>query len=355
MVNQILYGFYNLKDLGGQRVTTLGVDTVNTAIDATLAEHNRQLAALNGLFVENITAFQKRYKQRGAKRLQPLDNAGRARPTKTAGYYDLGFPIISGGDAFGADYVTRVKMTVQELQDELASSLVADKRWNRDHLLGALFASTSYSFVDPLNGTLTVQPLANGDSVNYLIENGTDAGTTDTHQLAQAAAIADGANPFPTIYTELTEHPENAGEVVAFVPTNLIAAVEALSLFIAVGDSAVQVGANTSRLVATLNVPVPGVLRGRVSKVWIVEWAALPDNYIIATTTGGSRPIAMREDEEPELRGFKRVAERNDHPWYESQFLRRAGYGGYNRVGAVVMRIGNASYAVPTNYTVPMP
>jgi len=62
----------------------------------------------------------------------------------------------------------------------------------------------------------------------------------------------------------------------------------------------------------------------------------------------------MREEPEAELQGFQQVARRDDHPFYESQWLRIAGFGGYNRVGAVVRRIGNGSYAVPTNYGCPM-
>ena len=85
-----------------------------------------------------------------------------------------------------------------------------------------------------------------------------------------------------------------------------------------------------------------------------MEWPSLPSDYTISVTTGGEKPIAMREDVEAELRGFKKVAERNDHPWYESQWLRRAGFGAWNRVGALVYRTNNATYAIPTNYSSPM-
>jgi hypothetical protein len=41
-------------------------------------------------------------------------------------------------------------------------------------------------------------------------------------------------------------------------------------------------------------------------------------------------------------------------PFFQDNWIRRMGFGGWNRVGAVVMRTGNGSYAVPTNYAVPM-
>jgi hypothetical protein len=86
-----------------------------------------------------------------------------------------------------------------------------------------------------------------------------------------------------------------------------------------------------------------------------VEWSILPNNYMIAVTTDGPRPIAMRQETNAQLQGFRLVAERNDHPFYESQWLRIAGFGAWNRVGAAVIRIGNASYAIPTGYSSPIP
>ena len=54
------------------------------------------------------------------------------------------------------------------------------------------------------------------------------------------------------------------------------------------------------------------------------------------------------------VEGFKKVAERNDHPFYESQYLRSAGFGANNRVGALVMEVSDATYDVPTNYVSPL-
>jgi hypothetical protein len=354
MANQILYGFHNLKDLASQRVTTVGVEVINSAIDAAVEEHNRQIAALTNFFAQPTQAYTARFRSVTAARLQPLDENGRARPIKPTGYYDVAFPINMGGSAWGADYVTSIKMTVQEVNNSIATMFMADARWVRDHILSALFASATYTFNDPLYGALTIQPLANGDTVTYQVMNGGDVGATETHQFATASAIADAANPFPGIYSELSEHPENGGEVVAFVPSNLVAAIEALATFVPVNDPNITEGTNTTRLTGSLGGSLPGTLRGYVDKVWIVEWRALPDNYVIATTTDGDRPLAMREDAEPELRGFKQVATRDDHPFYERQYLRRIGFGAWNRVGALVYRFGNGTYAVPANLTPPI-
>lgn len=354
MANQVLYGFHSLKDVFARRVTEVGVDVVSAAISASVAEHNRQIDALLAMFARRTTDFKERYKTANVARLQGADEFGRARPIKPSGFYDVAFPLQMGLGAWGQDYVAMQKMTVQEANEATSVLVSADVRWIRDHVLAALYANANWSFEDDAHGTLTIKGLANGDTDQYLIMQGSDAGTTDTHYLAQAAAIADGSNPFPTIHDELTEHPENGGEVVSLIPTNLRASVEALTNFYEPQDPNIALGSGASRLIGTLGLAVPGELIGYTDKNWIVEWKALPDNYIVSTTTNGEPPLAMREDPEPELRGFFQAGTRSDHPFYESQWMRRAGFGARNRVGAVVYRIGNASYAIPTNYTSPM-
>lgn len=356
MPNQQLYGFHNLKDLATERVTTVGVDVVGTAIEQAFQEHNRQLDALMDFFVTRTQEWTQRFASVTAARNQPIDESGRARPIKPSGYYDVAFPLQFSGNAWGADYVTSVKMTVAEVERTTRTLLMGDARWMRDHVLAALFTNVTWTFNDPLKGSLTIQPLANNDSVTYQIISGGDVGAAAQHFLAQANTIADGAdNPFPTIYDTLVQHPENSGEVVAFVPNGLTASIEALATFVPENDPNVRQGANTAVLTGTLPGTLPGTLIGYVDKVWIVEWRSLPAGYLIATTTGGDRPLAMREDPEAELRGFRQVATREDHPFYERQYIRRAGFGAWNRVGALVYRIGNGSYAIPTNYSSPMP
>jgi len=356
MANQILYGFHNMKDLMAKRVTEVGVQVMDKAIVTTLNEHNRQIDALISMFATRTTAHKTRFKTVSAARLQPLDNNGRALPIKPAGSYDVGYPIQMAGGAWGADYVTSQKMRVQDVNDAVSTLIMADARWVRDHILAALFFSTTngWTFIDEEWGSLTIQGLANGDSTVYNVLTGADAPTTATNYIAQASGIADATNPFPGIYNALMSHPENSGEVIVLVPSNLTASIEALANFKEKGDPNIREGVNTSTLVGNLDAQVPGRVIGYTDKCWIVEWKSLPDSYMVATTTGGDRPLAMREDVEDSLRGFNKVAERNDHPFYESQYIRRAGFGAWNRVGAVVARIGNGTYAIPTNYGSPM-
>lgn len=355
MANQILYGFHNLKDVFSERVVGARIEEVNTAIQQSVDEHNRQLDALLGLFVERVNVSQRRYKSATNARLQPLDENGRALPIKPAGYYDTGFPIWDAGTAWGVNFIARAKMTIGDANRITATMLDADKRWIRDQLLGSIYMDANFTFADPDDGNITVKPIANGDTDTYLLTSGTDLQTTADHNTGQAGAIADNANPYPTIQSALTVHPENGSTVVALIPTNLRATTEALSTFFEKSDPNIRVGTGQSELVGDLGVALPGPLLGYESSgVWIAEWPSLPDSYIISVTLEGDKPIGMREHPEAELQGFAKRAERNDHPFYESQFSRHAGFGANNRVGAYVMRIGNGTYAEPTGYTPPI-
>lgn len=356
MANEVLWGFVQLADVFNDNINEVGVERVNRAIELTLQEHNRQLNSLLDLFVERTEQFKTRFRSPVLSRLQPLDENGRALPIKALGFYDTAYPLQMAGTAWGANHVSREKLTVADANRITQTLALGDMRWMRDHVLAALFANASWNHVDPEHGTLTIQGLANGDAVKYFIQTGAEQGATDTHYLFQAAAISDAADPFPAAITELTEHPENSGEVIFLIPTNLKTAIEGLTAFIEIGNPNLRLGDNVTQLTGDLGVAVPGQVIGyHTSGAWIVHWKNLTSNYIIGLTTQGERALREREETVDSLRGFNKVAERNDHPFYESQYLRIAGFGGWNRVGAVVIQIGAGAYSIPTGYASPMP
>ena len=176
------FGFIGYEDLADERIVDGRVQLVNTAIAASVEEHNRQVAAALSELVERTTDYTVRYKIGGGGTLQPLDEWGNPLPVKDAGYYDVAFPIQGGGTAWGDNRVSRALMTVGEADRMTLGVLRRDADWMRRHFLAALFDNTTWSFADEEKGTLTVQPLANGDAVTYARNNGTFA--TDTHYYA---------------------------------------------------------------------------------------------------------------------------------------------------------------------------
>lgn len=352
----ILSGLLNQTDLYANRVSDMNILQVFRSVDDSVAEHNRQLAALMKLFVRRVTKPQARYQLAQLTRLQPLDENGRARPIKGAGSYTVGFPLHDAGIAWGRNYKTSVKMTLSDLAEIVGAMLDADSRWMRDHVLAALFyenSTTPWTFndVDDDVGALSIYGLANGDTTTYQILSGADSAATDDHVKGATAVTA---AVFQDIHDELVEHPENQGEVIAFVPTASKATVEGLTGFYPIADPNLRSGSGVTELARSLNIATPGTLFGYIEGVWAFEWPSMPTNYLVGTTVGGEPALGMREEPEPQLQGFKKVAERDDHPWWEAQYLRIAGFGAWNRVGAIVYRTDNATYAIPTGYSSPM-
>lgn len=349
MANQVPYGFWRLADLKDRRITEVGVTEIDTAVRQSIEEHNRNLNQIFETFVRRTTDYKLLYSVAQNARLQLLDEDGRADKIKPAGRYEVGFPLRHFGIAWGANWVTRKKMTVGEAATTTRQLLDADVRTVRDDIMISIFDNVGYTFADPVRGNLAVKPFANGDTVVYNVMTGADVGATDTHFLPQAGAGLLLAT-VQTVYTEITEHPENGGEVTMFVPSNQRSAVEGLTGFYPVRDPNVQLGTGTSQLVGTDGLNGPGELFGYVGKVFMREWRQLPNDYCIAIATEGEKPLAMREDDESDLRGFRPAEERSEFPYWENQYIRRFGTGAWNRVGAVVVRVNNASYAVPTGY-----
>ena len=94
---------------------------------------------------------------------------------------------------------------------------------------------------------------------------------------------------------------------------------------------------------------------GYVDGVDVVEWSFLPDNYGVVIARGAqARPLRMREYPAASLQGLFTENHSPDGNLAEYRFIRFAGFGAYNRVGAIAFRIGDPAYAIPTGYTTPV-
>ena len=357
MPNPVLFGFWDLQHLFAQRATNQRIPEITTAVDRSIAEHNRQFAAFMALFVRRTTEYKLRYVTRGSDRLQPLDENGRALPTMSPkSTYDVDFPIQDAGTAWGTNRITRLKMTVEEANQITAEKVQADMAWVWDHMMAALMANASWAFTDKEHGALNIQPLANGDGTLYARRNSFVL-SADNHLLFQAAAISNssGANPFPNIRQELIEHPENGNVVLSLIPPGLLTATEGLADFVGYDDPDIAPGQDAPRLIGRLQAQTPAEIIGKTDGNWIGVWDQVPDNRIISTTIGGEPTLGMREHPEAELQGFLRVDDRNDLPYYESHYVRHAGFGAWNRTGSTVTAVGESSYVVAPGFASPMP
>lgn len=354
MANVVAHGFQDLRDLFPETVTNV-LPEVNEAIQKNLAIHQKIVDSILAILVEKTTGYKEKFKASSLISMEDADEFAKATVARDLfSRYDNAWPLLKGVAATGVTYDAAQKMTVQMANDLMDSINTADLRWLSSKFLQALFANAAWTFADPEFGSLTINGLANDDTVKYIKRNDASGGVIDTHYLANANAISDTYDPYPGLYSELTEHPENDGDVVVLIASSLKATTEALTAFKAAPDSNLQYGNGLTLLSRELNVQVPGDWIGyHTSKCYIAEWKSLPDGYMVGLTTNGIRPLRMREEAQPGLQGLRRVAETNDHPFYKTTYERIAGFGAHNRVGAVVKLIGSASYAVPTGYTAP--
>lgn len=363
MANVNNWGLVGLEDLASQRVAQVGVERVYSAVAESLREYTRTLNELLAGWATPTTSAQMQFELASSGTLQPIDEHGNPLPRVPSGSYQVAFPIQGGGDAWGNDRITRAMLTVEEANRFTVSAQQRDADWMIRHLLAALLDDTSWTIndrfpvapgVDPL-GTITIQPLANGDAVTYG-RKGAQVASGDDHYLAQAADISDAANPFPTIRAELLEHPSNMnGPITAYVASDLTADIQGLAGFVEVDDPRVMYGANTDRVgYEEFGNTGPGdAVLGQIARVRVVEWGALPSGYIVAKMDGKA-PLRMRQLYTPELQGLFPESYNVDGNHLVERVLRYAGFGVADRVAAVVYQVGNGTYQIPSGFATPL-
>jgi len=358
------FGFLNLEHLYNQRVTQVGVQRIYDAIRESLEVHTEELDGLMRVFVRKTTVAQEQIELPGTGTLQPLTESGTPLPVRPSGNYTVAYPVKGGGTAWATDRVSQAMLTVEEANRFTWDAQRRDADWNIRHILAAIFTNTTYTYADKVGpngakglGDITIQPLANGDTVTYVRRN-TGQASTDNHYLAQANAIDNSNNPFGNMRDELVEHPSNSGPLVCYIPTNLRDSVGGLTEFVEFhGEGVLRIAADDDEIVSAVPDLGPGdeiVGYLKSSKFWIIEWGRLPDNYMIAQARGAMPPLKMREWPAAELQGFFTELWKPESGLNQVNLIRYAGYGVAHRVSTLVQRIGNGSYAIPSGYSAPL-
>ena len=359
MANNLLaYGFTLFSHLAADRlVDSIGQQTIFDAVTASAVEHTRVVNEMLSVLVQRTTDFKARFKLSGKGTLQPLTELGKPRIVREEGQYDVAYPIQSAGTGWGTTRVSRAKMTLEEANRLTVESLRRDGDWMKRHMLSGVYDNTNWTFVDEEKGSLTIKPLANNDGTLYPVVGG---GTEDSqHFKFQAGAIADGAatNPYPVIFAQLRKHLSNVGlPVIVMIPTNVRAETEALTDFTPVVDPDITPGSATETISGNIASKrhFGDEVIGKANGCWIVEWSELDDDHLLAFSEGASQVLAMREHPETALQGLFTEFNNVDGNLQEADFIRMAGFGVRNRVGALMMQVENGSYVIPTNFTNPL-
>lgn len=353
-----LIGILGLSDSERTMINRVGQTIMYDAVQQYLDAHNADMQRQIRSFVQGqTTAYQLNYRLPGGGRLDRRGGQAQSAAGKATGTWTVAFPLEDFGRQLAYTDVDVAYMTVQDLQYHIDNVRIQDMNTRRYEMLRAIFNNTARGFQDEVNGTLTIQPLANGDSVVYPPVVGSESEATDSHYIVSgytAANISDTNNPFATIREELEEHfgtPGGYGNVCAFVNTAQVSKIELMTDFDPVLDSAIRPGANTA---VPEGLPdVPGRVIGRVSGVWVVEWRWIPANYIYAQDLDMPAPLMERIDltETGLAPGLQLVAENDRFPFISAHYRDRFGFGIGNRLNGVMMQFKNSgTYDVPAGY-----
>jgi len=355
-----IYGVLGVADTERIFLNTLGQNVVYDAVNEYMAMHNAELAQTLGVFVgETTTDFKRRYFLPGGGRLQNMGFAPQSAPAaaKTSGSWDVAFPLNEWGAALAGTRISYAYATVQDLAREVDGIRARDVATVRFEILNALLGSTQTTFVDPINGSLSIEPLANSDSVVYPPVLGSETEATENHYLSAGyavSAISDTNDPYATIVSELEEHfgaPTGGSSIVTFIPPDVTAKTQALTDFVAVTHQNIQPGDDISTVLG-LPAGMPGRVLGHVSGSWVVEWRYLPATYVIAIHMDAPPPLTMRVD--PSYTGLgsglQLVSTNSKYPFTESFYSHRFGVACGNRLNGVAMLISAAGWSVPTGY-----
>jgi len=351
-------GFTDLMDVANSKVTEIGVQQITDAIELSVQLYNDEVAELESTLVERGTEFKERYELPAVAEMQPLvGDTDRPKPAAGGASYERAYPLKDAGHAWGGGRKARAKMTVLQANNHTWTGLVADARWRMRHILAAWMSDQPWLYNDPEHGVLTIGGCANGDATEYVNRNGD--GFQDSHYLCQAVAIDAANDPFPTLVSELMEHPENDNGMypVAYIPTNLVQTVTALPMVYNNLPDVIEPGANVTRLVTEqTGSPLGDKLIGfHEAGIWLVELMRLPNNYI-PFHVPGIPFIYMREEPEAELQGLRTELYDDDGVTWVNALIRTAGYAVRNRVaGGVLLIAAGGVYVSPAGFTNPLP
>ena len=355
-----IFGALGVNDYEYVFNATQGQRAIYDLIVAYVAQIQSDLAGQARLFIEETTEnFKERYKLPGGGRMQKLGRGVVPGVVKRYGGWDVGYKLEDFAAGMAIDDVSRAYMTAEELQRHIDTVITQNINSERFEILYHLFNNNQKTFADEDWGSITVEPLANGDTVTYPPVLGSESVATEDHYLESgyaASSISDTNNPYVTIRDELEHHYGTASggeQIIALINSDQTAKTQDLTDFVEYTDYGIVPGTQTATLVNTP--PVPGTARilGRTNGVWVAQWAWIPSGYILATHFGMPAPLKRRVDPRDTGLpvGLTLVYEDMDYPMNRSYWRNRQGFGVGNRLNGVVMELGTGgTYTIPTAY-----
>lgn len=338
----LFYGVHDTRDLEVE-VNTLGQAEVANWMADVLAQYEQMSAEVRSrLIARQTTNYIESMRREASGFMQPADEYSRPDIRRVAGKYLLRYPLEKWQDATGwtDDYLEYA--TVLDLAQDALAQAQRDQNTLMRSALRALLRSDTWTFEDPIWGSLAIQPLLNGDGTIPPEYFGTTFAGSHTHYVASAGAAIANAD-FVTIYNHLYEH-GLSGNIVVWIPKNLEASVRALTTFVEVPDPRLQ-----QPTTGTYAIVSEAQAIGRINHMDIVVKPYMPDNYLFAWDKTSGPPLVERIPDKANLRGLRVVAQERSYPLRNSMWERRFGFGVANRINGVAMFVtAGGAYVNPT-------
>lgn len=353
------YGFEQLNEESLRTLISGNLEVAGNLVQDSIDSYNAEMNQIMQFFGVLTEKNRIKIERISGAQMQPIGQFDVPVPFSTVGPEFMGLPIGDYGISWKIPYKAFARITFEQLAKAQSVALNADMDLIRTLTFRALFNNTPYSYDDEYFGTFMVHPMANGDTTEYIYE-GVQV-KTDNHYFGQANPISDADNPFTVLYEAVAEHDKlNSGEIVFVVSHTLMSDVSSnLSTFTPIHDSRLILGDDKDQIRNPALGNVPGKLEGLVSGAgYVYSSKKIPNGYIMAISTEGTRPLAYREDVHEELKGFRlrndttgeNGARSSSWPLLRRVWTRYIGVGGLNRVGAAIMQVGSANYSIPSEY-----
>jgi hypothetical protein len=320
---------------------------------------NSEQAAAYGVFVSETTAnYKERYRLPGGGYMQEIHPDQAPDAVKSYGSWDVAYPLRNYADAVNGSRVTRAYMTVSELEQQTLGIVARSVNTTRRELLRSLLYKEDETFIDPLWGSLTVKALATGtgDNVVYPPVLGSNTEAVRLRYLGSnyaTASISDTNNPLATIVDGLVAdfgQQQGNSNIAVFINTAEKAKLKALTDFDEEIDRFVSPAATVNTLMG-LPTGLPGVVIGRCSGAWVVEWPFMPATYMLGIHLDAPAPLKKRIDPADTGLGdgLQLVAEDAQYPFQASCWQNRFGFGVANRLNGYAMQmVTSTTYTSPT-------
>lgn len=346
-------GTHTFADLLSNRFQTVaefGLENIQPILQAELDGHNAVMEQIVGEIAEVSDDIERIYGSAVGGTMQLADEFAVTPTQKASPGAEVAFPLRKYEFPIGWTREFFLRSTPADMAVAMQNAEIAHRKAVVADARSALFRATNYTFTDKLGRVqkdLTIKAFLNADGDPIPAgPNGEEFdGSSETH-FSAVASLSTAA--LTAAIDDVALKASDASMVKVAISKTNEAAFKALSGFESAIDQRLLPTEGDPREQLDIRSPLNrliGYFAG--AEIWVKPWAAA--GYALVYDAGASeKPLVMRVDPSPSLRGLVIAAEIPDHPLYARVMEARFGFGVYNRRAGAALEFGS-----DTSYTNP--